>query len=44
MQNNINKNNNSYKTEETQIPKALRNDSKDNWRKIINEEKENKNF
>lgn len=44
IQNNINKNNNSYKTEDAQIPKALRNDDKDNWRKIINEEKENKNF
>ena len=39
ISNNI-QNNNFNKDENTQIPKALRNNEKDDWRKIINEEKE----
>ena len=43
--NNNVQNNNIFRNEEnSQIPKALKNNDKDDWHKIIDEERQNKNF
>lgn len=44
--NNINRNNQNIpeKKENMEVPRALRNDTKDDWHKIIDEERQNKNF
>ena len=46
MSNNINRNNQNIheKKENMEVPRALRNDTKDDWHKIIDEERQNKNF
>ncbi len=46
ISNNINKNNQNIpeKKENMEVPRALRNDTKDDWHKIIDEERQNKNF
>ena len=46
MSNKINRNNQNIpeKKENMEVPRALRNDTKDDWHKIIDEERQNKNF
>ncbi len=46
ISNNINRNNQNIpeKKENMEVPRALRNDTKDDWHKIIDEERQNKNF
>ena len=46
ISNNINRNNQniSEKKENMEVPRALKNDTKDDWHKIIDEERQNKNF
>lgn len=46
ISNNINKNNQNIpeKKENMEVPRALKNDTKDDWHKIIDEERQNKNF